>query len=186
MFSKLLLSLKIKLGKTTREELSVKACIQRGMKVGENCHGLASSTIDYAHCWLIEIGDKVTFAPQVYLLAHDASTKRHLDYTKIAKIKIKDNVFIGARAFIMPGITIGENSIVAAGSIVTKSVPEGSVVAGNPARIISKTKDYIDKHKEGLEEAKIYDSSWTIGENITKEMCITMSKELDCSLGYVK
>ncbi|MFB5197824.1 acyltransferase [Neobacillus sp. KR4-4] len=89
------------------------------MKVGENCHGLAGSTIDYAHCWLIEIGDNVTFAPQAYLLAHDASTKRYLDYTKIAKIKIEDNVFIGARALIMPGVTIGKGAIVAAGSVVT-------------------------------------------------------------------
>ena len=43
----------------------------------KNCHGLSAATIDYAHCWLIEIGDNVTFAPQVYLLAHDASTKRY-------------------------------------------------------------------------------------------------------------
>jgi maltose O-acetyltransferase len=56
------------------------------MKVGLNCHGLAGSTIDVAHCWLIEIGNNVTFAPQAYLLAHDASTKRHINYTKIAKV----------------------------------------------------------------------------------------------------
>ncbi|WP_241768436.1 acyltransferase [Mesobacillus subterraneus] len=93
------------------------------MRVGKNCHGLAASTIDVAHCWLIEIGDHVTFAPQVYLLAHDASTKKYLDYTKIAKIIIKDHAFIGARALIMPGVTIGENAIVAAGSVVTKQYP---------------------------------------------------------------
>ncbi|WP_347548672.1 hypothetical protein ABFG93_14175 [Pseudalkalibacillus hwajinpoensis] len=81
--------------------------------MGKNCHGLAGCTIDYAHCWLIEIGDNVTFAPQAYLLAHDASTKRYLDYTKIAKIKIGNNVFIGARALIMPEVSIGKNTIVA-------------------------------------------------------------------------
>ncbi|TLS35768.1 acyltransferase [Pseudalkalibacillus caeni] len=168
------------------EELTVEACIQRGMKVGENCHGLTSSTIDYAHCWLIEIGDNVTFAPQVYLLAHDASTKRELDYTKIAKIKIDDNVFIGARALIMPGVTIGKKSIVAAGSIVTKSVPEGSVVGGNPARVLAKTEEYLEKHRYNMAKSKIYDDSWTIGQNITPAMCNEMSKDLDNGLGYVK
>jgi maltose O-acetyltransferase len=107
------------MGKESLEDQTLKACIEKGMKVGKNVHGLASSTIDYAHCWLIEIADNVTFAPQVYLLAHDASTKRFLDYTKIAKIIIEENAFIGARALIMPGVSIGKNSIVAAGSVVT-------------------------------------------------------------------
>lgn len=176
----------MKLGKTTPEDLTVNACIERGMNVGKNCHGLAASTIDYAHCWLIEIGDNVTFAPQVYLLAHDASTKRYLDYTKIAKIKIEDNAFIGARALIMPGVTIGKNAIVAAGSVVTKSIPEGFVVGGNPAKIIAKTEDYIKKHKLQMITSNKYDSRWTIGGNITLEMCHEMSNSLGNTFGYVK
>ena len=61
--------------------------------------------------------------------------QKHLvNYTKIGSITIEDNVFIGARALIMPRVTIGKNSIVAAGSIVTKSIPKGSIVAGNPAK----------------------------------------------------
>ena len=186
MINRLKNFLMIRLGKTTPEELTVNACIQKGMKVGKNCHGLSAATIDYAHCWLIEIGDNVTFAPQVYLLAHDASTKRYLDYTKIAKIKIEDNAFIGARALIMPGVTIGKNAIVAAGSIVTKSVPEGSVVGGNPAKIIAKTEDYINKHQSNMQNVRKYDQQWTIGGNITSEMCSEMSDQLGNAIGYVK
>ncbi len=104
MLNRLKKSLRVRLGKISPEQLTLEACLQKGMKVGKNCHGLAASTIDVAHCWLIEIGDNVTFAPQTYLLAHDASTKRFLDYTKIAKIRIEDNAFIGARALIMPGL----------------------------------------------------------------------------------
>lgn len=52
---------------------------------------------------------------------------------------------IGTNALIMPGVTIGEGSLVAAGSIVTKSVPKGCVVGGNPAKIICSVDDYI-KH----------------------------------------
>ncbi|WP_394338634.1 acyltransferase [Flavobacterium aquicola] len=56
------------------------------------------------------------------------------------KITIHKGAFIGARAFIMPGITIGENAIVGAGSLVTKNVEETAVVAGNPAKIINYNK----------------------------------------------
>lgn len=175
-----------RLGKISLEELTVQACLEKGMKVGKNCHGLSACTIDYAHCWLIEIGDNVTFAPQVYLLAHDASTKRHLDYTKIAKIKIENNVFVGARALIMPGVTIGENAIIAAGSIVTKSVPKGTVVGGNPARILANTKDYLKKHEENMEHSNVYDGSWTIWGNVTSDMRQQMSNDIDEKMGYVK
>ncbi|MGL2988127.1 acyltransferase [Flavobacterium sp. RSSA_27] len=54
---------------------------------------------------------------------------------------LKKGCWIGANAIILPGVTIGRNSVVGAGSIVTKSVPEGVVVAGNPARIIKEIKN---------------------------------------------
>ncbi|GAA4274185.1 hypothetical protein GCM10022258_34810 [Aquimarina gracilis] len=156
-----------------------------GMKVGDNVQQLNEVTFDYSHCWLIEIGNNVVFAPQVYLLAHDASTKRELGYTKIAKIKIKDGTFIGARALIMPGVTIGENSIVAAGSVVVKSVPPNTIVGGNPAREIAKTDVYIQKHRESLKAAVKYDEKWTVHNGITEEMRKKMSKDLDDKIGYV-
>lgn len=51
---------------------------------------------------------------------------------------IEDNVFIGARCIILKGVTIGENSIVGAGSVVTKSIPANEIWAGNPAKFIRK------------------------------------------------
>ncbi|WP_026694384.1 acyltransferase [Peribacillus kribbensis] len=186
MLNRLKSTLLRRMGKISNEELTVNACISRGMKVGKGCHGLAACTIDYAHCWLIEIGKHVTFAPQVYLLAHDASTKRYLNFTKIAKVKIHDHAFIGARALIMPGVSIGEGSIIAAGSVVTKSVPAGFVAGGNPAKILCTTTDYISKHRNKMQNSHIYDGSWTIGNDISIEMCKTMSNELESSQGYVK
>ncbi len=165
--------------------ITYKDCIKMGMKVGTNVLQLHEVTFDYSHCWLIEIGNDVVFAPQVYLLAHDASTKKDLNYTKIAKIKIKDGAFIGARAIIMPGVTIGRNAIIAAGSVVVKSVPDGMIAGGNPAKIIGKTEDYIQKHRELLETSKKYDEKWTIHNGITEDMRNQMSKELDDTSGYV-
>ncbi|MFR3924042.1 MAG: hypothetical protein ACLTXI_01795 [Collinsella sp.] len=55
----------------------------RGLKVGSNFNMLGGCIIDHSHCWLIRIGDNVTFAPRVHVLAHDASTKRVLGYTRM-------------------------------------------------------------------------------------------------------
>ena len=59
------------------------------MKVGKGCDIHSGLKVDHSHCWLIEIGDNVTLAPEVYLLAHDASTDRIAGYTKIGKVKIE-------------------------------------------------------------------------------------------------
>ncbi len=185
MIKRIIKSVKFRLGMISSGELNVEACLKMGMKIGKNNHGVAACMLDYAHCWLIEIGDNVTFAPEVYLLAHDASTQKLVDYTKIAKVIIEDNVFIGARALIMPGVRVGKNSIVAAGSIVTKSVPENTVVGGNPAKFITTVADYKKKHEELMQTAPVYDKSWLMQEGITEEMREKMSSDLENTLGYI-
>ena len=74
---------------------------ENGLKVGKNFFMNSGCKIDFSH-WLIKIGDNVTLASNVIILAHDASTKRSLDYTKIALVEIGDNVFIGAGSIILP------------------------------------------------------------------------------------
>lgn len=61
------------------------------------------------------------------------------------KIIVNDNVYIGTGSYILPGVTIESNVIIAAGSVITKSVPSGTIVGGNPARIISSIESYKDK-----------------------------------------
>ncbi len=73
---------------------------------------------------------------------------KHPDFDAFGKIVVGDYVYIGSNALIMPGVTIGNNVLVAAGSVVTKSVPSGMVVAGNPARIVCSVEEYYERNKK--------------------------------------
>jgi carbonic anhydrase/acetyltransferase-like protein (isoleucine patch superfamily) len=66
----------------------------------------------------------------------------------VGKITIEDNVFVGIRSIIMPGVTIGTGSIVATGSLVTKDVPPHTVVGGVPAKVICSVDDYVASYQE--------------------------------------
>lgn len=70
------------------------------------------------------------------------------DYDAFGKVVIQDYAYIGAHSQIMPGVTIGEGAIVAAGSIVTKSVAPYTVVGGNPAKYIGTVQEYIERNKK--------------------------------------
>lgn len=130
-----------------RGEVPTKELVARGMKVGTNFHRMNGVWIDPGHCWLITIGDNVTLAPKVTILAHDASPQAFLQVTKIGNVTIGNNVFIGANSTILPGVTIGSNVIVGAGSVVTKDIPDNMVFAGNPAVLIMSIDKYIAKVK---------------------------------------
>ena len=85
----------------------------------------------------ITIEDNVLIAPKVSLLTegHPVESQNRQSLT-VAPIRVKKNVWIGANATVLPGVTIGENAVVAAGSIVNKDVPENTIVGGIPAKII--------------------------------------------------
>jgi maltose O-acetyltransferase len=156
-----------------------------GVEIGEDCKFQFEVNIDYSHYWLISIGNRVTLAPRVHILAHDASTKNHLGYTKIAKVKIEDNVFVGAGTIILPGVTIGKNSIIGSGSVVSKSIPENSVAVGNPAKVISELDIYLSRQKELMKINPIYKSDYTLF-NITNEKKIQMIKDLENRIGFIE
>jgi putative colanic acid biosynthesis acetyltransferase WcaF len=84
----------------------------------------------------IEIGARATIAQEAYLStgSHDFAQSSMPLVT--AKITIGEDAFIGARAFILPGITIGARSVVGAGSVVTRDIPEGTIAAGNPCKVL--------------------------------------------------
>lgn len=171
--------------KVLRGEVSTEKLIEKGLKVGINFNRRERVVLDYSHCWLIEIGDNVTIAPDVHILAHDASTKMFLGYTKIGRVRIGDNVFIGAGSIILPNVTIGDNVIIGAGSVVTKDIMSNSVVAGNPACRICSLDAYLEKNSKKIQDGPLYDESYTMSGGITTEKKKQMKKDLDKNGGFV-
>jgi acetyltransferase-like isoleucine patch superfamily enzyme len=129
-----------------------------GVKIGNDCQ-ILNRPINYgSEPWLIEIGNKVTVTNGVFLLTHDASSRLFRESltgsskfgNRFGTVRVLDNCFIGINSIILPGVTIGPNSIVGAGSVVVKDVPPNTVVAGVPAREISDLEDYIKKYQERM------------------------------------
>lgn len=157
----------------------------RGMKVGADFNRQQGCYIDPTHCFLIEIGNNVTLSIRVTLMAHDASTKKSLGYTKIGKIHIGDNVFIGANATVLPGVCIGNNSVVGANSVVTKNVPENTVVSGNPARVVCSLSEFQEKNRSIMNEAKVFDRKYRFSKHLTKEQINEMREAVDNGIAFI-
>ncbi len=163
----------------------IKMLKRNGLKIGKNLNVQNGSIIDISHCWLISIGDNCTLAPNSHILAHDASTKRFIGYTKIGRVDIGNNVFVGAGSIILPNVKIGNNVIIGANSVVSKSVDDNCVVAGNPAKVINTLNDYLDKYKN-ISDNMVFDESYTIDGKIDKHKKEQMIEELNRGIGLVK
>lgn len=121
------------LGKTT-EDYELQYLLDRGMKIGKNCHLYSINTIDHGLPHLISIGENVTISTNVTILTHDASTNIVKCGTKLGRVIIGNNVFIGTGSIVLCNTKIGNNVVVGAGSIVTKDLPSIGVYAGQPAK----------------------------------------------------
>lgn len=105
--------------------------------------------------YLISIGDDTTVSFDVAFVTHDAATRviRHLpgenpETVIYGPIKIGKNCFIGCRSVILPNVTVGDNVIIGAGSIVNQDIPSNTVAAGVPCKVICTLEEYMEKHRE--------------------------------------
>lgn len=115
--------------------------IQKGSKIGKNCK-ISSHTFICEGVTIedeVFIGHNVTFINDVFprATARDGKLQTEKDWICIPTL-VKRGASIGSSATLLCGITIGENAIVGAGSVVTKNVPAATIVAGNPAAILRK------------------------------------------------
>lgn len=137
---------------------------KHGCSVGEGTYFFSplDTQIDLSRPFLLEIGNYCKITSGVHILTHDYS--RSVIRTKFKKIfnsakltKIGDNVFIGIRTIILPGVSIGNNVIIGAGSVISRDIPDNVVVAGNPAKVIMTIdKYYQNRNEKYLNEAVIY------------------------------
>lgn len=158
---------------------------KNGIKIGEKFQMEKGCNLDTPFAWLIEIGNNVTLASRVYILAHDASTKKLFNYSKVGRVIIEDNVFVGAHSIILPNVRIGKNSIIGANSVVTKSVKENVVVAGNPAKEICSLDEFYQRNEIKFNEAPKFGSEWTLKGNISEEKKVEMKRLLNNKMGYI-
>ncbi|HIU68565.1 MAG TPA: acyltransferase [Candidatus Scubalenecus merdavium] len=121
---------------------------------------IINSYIDSGFGWLITIGNNVTIT-NATILAHDASTKKSLGYTKVGRVDIGDNVFIGYGAIVLPNTRIGNNVIIGAGCVVAKDIPENSVVIGNPCHVLCSYDEYLTKNKEQLMKGPVFHKAFS-------------------------
>lgn len=118
----------------------------QGMRIGKNCH--IYSNIITPESYLIAVGDNVTISNDVQFITHDNCVcKLFPDKTDIfGRVQVGDNCFVGARSILMYGVSLPNNTIVAAGSVVTRSfTDEGTIIGGNPARVIGKWERFGEK-----------------------------------------
>jgi len=121
-----------------------------GVKMNGNVTIYGSSYKMFSsEAFLVTLGDNVFISLDAKFICHDGSVlpfrKDIPDLDITNRINVGDNVFIGLGALILPGVNIGDNCIIAAYSVVTKDVPDGMIVGGNPAKIIKSTFEYLEK-----------------------------------------
>lgn len=168
-----------------RGDFTTEKLISMGMKVGNNFKRLHGVILDPDHCWLIEIGNNVTMAPRVHILCHDASTKTFLNYTKIGRVTIGDNVFIGTESVVLPCVTIGSNVVIGANSTVTHDIPDNSVAVGSPAQVISTLDAYLEKERNRMNASPRYGEEYTLRKDVSMEKRMQQKQELDGKIGYI-
>lgn len=145
--------------------LEIEELKRNGMKVGKNVLIDPRVMIDRNFSYLISIGDNSTICADVKLLAHDTTVFRFANgHGRAGRIDIKENCIISVGAIIMPGVTIGPNALIGAGSVVNKDIPPNSCVAGVPARYYGSFKDMVEKHKRSLEDGFIVDGREILGD----------------------
>lgn len=133
---------------------SVENLRAKGAVIGENCDIYGS--VDPGHEFLVSMGDRVSLASGARILTHDGSTKKIVGYSRVGRVDIGSDVFIGANAIILPNTKIGSRVIVGAGCVVTKDIPDNSVVVGNPGRIIGSYEDFVRKTESQMETAPVW------------------------------
>jgi len=139
----------------------IKLLQKKGVTIGNYC-SIEGNCSFGSEPYLITIGDNVKITNGVSFVTHDGGVYVLRKYKNIpdadifGTIKIGNNVFIGNKAVVMPGVRIGDNCIIGYGAIITKNIPEGSVAVGVPAKVIKTIDEYYDGVSERIVNTKSF------------------------------
>lgn len=130
-----------------------------------------------SEAYLITVGSNCMITAGVKIFTHggaQVARRKYPNYDVFGMVEVGDYCYIGTNSLIMPGVKIGNGSMVAAGSVVTKSVPPNMVVGGNPARILCTVDEYIERNKTFDLESKglSYEQKRTFLLSLPKERFI--------------
>lgn len=153
-----------------------------GVNVG-NSNQFACEFWIAAEPFLITVGNHCQITKNVRFFTHGgANVVRDMDpsFDCFGKVTVGNNVYIGNNTLVMPGVTIGDNVLIAAGSVVTKSVPNDVVIGGNPARIICSRMEYYQRNKAYNVQ------SCSLSFKAKRKLLKEMSDDKFISKGYMK
>ncbi len=149
IFYRIILKMHV-LYKSLADKAYIEMCKARGLKVGKNVIFIEAPAFG-SEPYLIEIGDNTKITANCTFINHDGamyvirSMEKYLDARNFGRIKIGKNCFIGNNCTILPGVEMGDNCILGAGSVLNSSTPPNSVFAGVPAKFICTIEEYGDK-----------------------------------------
>ena len=130
-----------------------------GVTIGERCTIYPGASFG-SEPYLVTIGNHVTITSSVSFVTHDGGVEVLMDlgYAErpdlFGRIVVGNNVFIGVHTTILPDVTIGNNVIIGAGSVVTKDIPDNSVAAGCPAKVLKTIEEYYESNKHKIVNTK--------------------------------
>ena len=139
------------------------------MHIGRDVNFVDHLYVDEEYCALISIGDSTFFGPECMILAHDAGPEIALGAVRVGTVVLHASCHVGARTIILPGVEIGPRTVIAANSVVSRSLPADTVCGGRPARPFSTLAQYLETHRRRIEAGRTFEYSAYDIPNLTPE-----------------
>jgi maltose O-acetyltransferase len=142
-----------KLRQRLRGEVDIEALVELGLQIGSNVY-----------------------------VAHDATSREALGYTRLAPVNIGSRVFLGADTLVLPGVTIGDDSVIGAGSLVSSDIPAGSLAVGRPARVVGDSHEFFERRKAQIDASP----KFTLSDAATPEGRARIRRQIEqTGEGYI-